>query len=113
MAMLEIGKFTPSEIDAAIIGLDGLQGIIVPILQQENYKNMADKDIQEFKRHIMLAKHALIAMGDYLEEKMNAPENKPLTCEGCESEDSEEMCECCSRAIRKDCYSHKPEGSHT
>ena len=77
--MLEIGKFTPGEIDAAIEGLDGLQGIIVPILQQENYENMADKDIQEFKRHIMLAKHALIAMGDYLEGKMTVQENKPLT----------------------------------
>lgn len=41
------------------------------------------------------------------------PENKPLTCKGCESEYSEEMCNFCSRAIRSDYYARKPEGSES
>lgn len=40
--------------------------------------------------------------------KIQAPSAAPLTCKGCESEDSEEMCEQCSRAIREDCYRRKP-----
>jgi recombinational DNA repair protein RecR len=47
----------------------------------------------------------------YIADRRAATENKALTCRGCESEDSEEMCEYCSRAIRRDCYARKPEGS--
>ena len=68
--MLELCEFKPEEIDEAIEGLDGLQEIIVPILRRENYQGMSDQAIQQFQRHIMLAKHALIAMGDFLESKM-------------------------------------------
>ena len=39
--------------------------------------------------------------------------SKALTCEGCESEYSDEMCEHCSRAIRDDLYARRPEGSET
>lgn len=68
--MLEICEFKPDEIDEAIEGLDGLQKIIVPILRKANYDGMAEQDIQQFQRHIMLANHALIAMGNMLEAKM-------------------------------------------
>lgn len=68
--MLEICAFKPEEIDDAIEGLDGLQEIIVPMLRKANYEGMAEQDIQQFRRCIMLAKHALIAMGDFLEGKM-------------------------------------------
>ena len=67
---IEISKFTPNEIDEAIDGLDDLQDIIVPMLRKANFEGMAEEDVQQFKRHIMLAKHALIAMGDFLESKM-------------------------------------------
>lgn len=65
---VEIVKFTPKEIDEAIEGLDGLQQIIVPILRKSNVDGMAEQDIQQFKRHIMMAKHALIAMGQFIEQ---------------------------------------------
>lgn len=74
--MLEICEFKPEEIDEAIDGLDGLQKIIVPMLRQANYEGMAEQDIQQFQRHIILAKHALIAMGDYLEGKMKGGTGK-------------------------------------
>lgn len=64
---MEIVKFTPKEIDEAIEGLDGLQEIIVPMLRKANFEGMAEQDIQQFKKHIMMAKHALIAMGKFLE----------------------------------------------
>ena len=67
---IEISKFTSNEIDEAIDGLDGLQEIIVPMLRKANFDGMTEEDVQKFKRHIMLAKHALIAMGDFLEFKM-------------------------------------------
>jgi hypothetical protein len=63
---VEIVKYTPKEIDEAIEGLDGLQQIIVPILRK-SFNGMADHGIQQFKRHIMMAKHALIAMGQFME----------------------------------------------
>lgn len=71
--MIEICKFKPTEIDEAIDGLDGLQKIIVPFLRRENHENMGEQDVQQFQRHIMLAKHALIAMGNLLESEMEAP----------------------------------------
>lgn len=77
--MIELCKFKPEEIDEAIEGMDGLQKIIVPVLRQQNYEGMAEQDIMQFQRHIMLAKHALIAMGDFLESKMGETENIPLT----------------------------------
>ena len=64
---VEVVRFTPEEIDEAIEGLDGLQQIIVPILRKSNVDGMAEQDIQQFKKHIMMAKHALIAMGKFLE----------------------------------------------
>lgn len=64
---MEVTKFTPEEIDEAIEGLDGLQEIIVPMLRKANYEGMAEQDIQQFKKHITMAKHALIAMGSFLE----------------------------------------------
>lgn len=61
---IEVCKFTSDEIDEAIEGLDGLQRIIVPLLKKQS-PDMAEKDIQQFKRHIMMAKHALITMGTF------------------------------------------------
>ena len=64
---MEVVRFTPEEIDEAIEGMDGLQEIIVPLLRKINLEGMAEKDIQELKKHIMMAKHALITMGEYME----------------------------------------------
>jgi len=77
--MLEICEFKPEEIDDAITGMDGLQKIIVPILQKANCKAMAEQDIQQFQRHIILAKHALVAMGDFLESKMQKADRNGKT----------------------------------
>lgn len=81
--MIEIAEFRPEEIDEAIEGLDGLQGIIAPFLRSVNKDGMAEQDVQQFVRHLTLAKHALIAMGDFLEGKMSEkkPPNTPLTLE--------------------------------
>lgn len=68
--MFEICQFRPEAINEAIEGLDGLQKIIVPFLRSENFEGIAEQQIQQFKQHIMLAKHALIAMGDMLEAKI-------------------------------------------
>lgn len=68
--MIELCEFKPDEIDEAIDGLDALCEIIVPILRKVNGDGMGEQDAQQFQRHIMLAKHALIAMGDFLEKKM-------------------------------------------
>ena len=68
---MEVVRFTPEEIDEAIEGMDGLQEIIVPLLRKINLEGMAEKDIQELKKHIMMAKHALIAMGKFLELNRN------------------------------------------
>jgi len=67
---MEVARFTPEEIDEAIEGMDGLQEIIVPLLRKINLEGMAEKDIQELKKHIMMAKHALIAMGEYMEGRL-------------------------------------------
>ncbi len=66
---MEVVKFTPKEIDEAIEGLDGLQEIIVPMLRKANFEGMAEQDIQQFKKHITMAKHALIAMASFIELK--------------------------------------------
>ena len=68
--MTEIVKFRPEEIDEAIEGLDGLRDIIAPLLRRINGDGMGEQDAQQFIRQLTLAKHALIAMGDFLEEKM-------------------------------------------
>jgi len=68
---MEVVKFTPQEINEAIEGLGALQEIIVPILKKNNFDDMADQDIQQFKKHIMMAKHALIAMAQFLEFNRN------------------------------------------
>ena len=87
--MLEICEFKPEEIDDAISGMDGLQQIIVPMLRKANYQGMAEQDIQQFLRHITLAKHALVAMGNFLEGQMKAPKEKPLTLEELQKMDGE------------------------
>lgn len=69
--MLEICQFRPEEIYEAIEGMDGLQEILVPVLRKAmGNGNGTEQDIQQFIRHVMLAKHALCAMGDLLEERM-------------------------------------------
>ncbi len=80
--MTEIVKFRPEEINEAIEGLDGLRDIIAPLLRRINGDGLGEQDAQQFIRQLTLAKHALIAMGDFLEEKMSsAPSNAPLTPE--------------------------------
>lgn len=69
--MLEICQFRPEEIDEAIEGMDGLQEILVPVLRKAmGNGNGTEQDIQQFQRHVMLAKHALVAMGGVLEDQM-------------------------------------------
>lgn len=89
--MIEIAEFRPEEIDEAIEGLDGLQGIIAPFLRSVNKDGMGEQDVQQFVRHLTLAKHALIAMGDFLEGKMSEkePPNAPLTLEELREMDGE------------------------
>ena len=67
---MDVVRFTPEEIDEAIEGMDGLQEIIVPLLRKINLEGMAEQDIQQFKKHIMMAKHALIAMGECMEGRL-------------------------------------------
>ena len=67
--MLEIVAFKPEEIDEAIEGLDSLQQIIIPVLVNNTTPPMATIAAEQFVRHITLAKHALVAMGDYLEQE--------------------------------------------
>lgn len=68
--MIEIAEFKPNEIDEAIEGLDGLRSIIVPFLRNVNKDGMGKQDAEQFVRHLTLAKHALIAMGNFLEGQM-------------------------------------------
>ena len=69
--MLEICQFRPEEITEAIEGMDGLQEILVPVLRRSVINgNGTEQDIQQFQRHVMLAKHALIAMAGFLEDQM-------------------------------------------
>lgn len=88
--MIELAEFHPEEIDEAIEGLDGLRDIIAPVLRRINGDGMGEQDVQQFIRCLTLAKHALIAMGDFLEGKM-APEplNSPLTLEQLREMDGE------------------------
>lgn len=78
---MEISEFRPEEIDEAIDGLDGLQEIIAPVLRKLNVDGMGEQDVQQFVRQLTLAKHALIAMGNFLEGKITESEafNTPLT----------------------------------
>ena len=69
--MLEICQFHPEEIGEAIEGMDGLQEILMPVLRNAvGNGNGTEQDIQQFQRHVMLAKHALIAMAGFLEDQM-------------------------------------------
>ena len=77
--MIEIAEFSPNEIDEAIEGLDGLQSIIAPFLRSVNKDGMGEQDVQQFVRHLTIAKHALIAMGNFLEGQMTP--NTLLTLE--------------------------------
>lgn len=71
--MMEICKFKPHEIDEAIEGMDGLRNRIAPILENINYEGMGKQDVEQLTRHLTLAKHALITMGDFLEKQMSSP----------------------------------------
>ena len=66
---IEICKFTAEEIDEALEGLDGLQKIIAPLLKKIDYEGKGDEDAVQFRQCIKIAKHALIAMADFLEKK--------------------------------------------
>lgn len=80
--MIELAEFHPEEINEAIEGLDGLRDIIAPVLRRINGDGMGEQDVQQFIRCLTLAKHALIAMGDFLEGKMaTEPLSGPLTSE--------------------------------
>lgn len=59
----EILRFTQDDIEEAIVGLDGLQEIIVPFLLKQDHEGRGVEDAEKFKQHIMLAKHALVLMG--------------------------------------------------
>lgn len=78
--MLEICQFRPEEIGEAIEGMDGLQQVVVPVLRRAMMNGRGtEEDVQQFLRHIMLAKHALIAMGDFLQKQMGGKENGEKT----------------------------------
>ena len=68
--MIEICEFHPEEIDETIEALDVFQQIIAPLLRSINYEEMGEEDVQDFTRHITLAKHAMILVGDFLEAQM-------------------------------------------
>lgn len=90
--MIELAKFQPEEIDEAIEGLDGLRDIIAPVLRRINGDGMGEQDVQQFIRQLTLAKHALIAMGGFLETGMKmvqASSNAPLTLEELREMDGE------------------------
>lgn len=77
--MLEICQFRPEEIDEAIEGMEGLQEILVPVLRKAvGNGNGTEQDIQQFQRHVMLAKHALGALGALLEERMGEKADEPV-----------------------------------
>lgn len=77
--MIEIAEFKPEDINEAIEGLDGLRDLIAPVLRSANKDGMGEQDVQQFVRHLTLAKHALIAMGDSMEGQMTP--NEQLTTE--------------------------------
>ena len=68
--MIEIAEFKPEEIDDTIEALDTLQGILVPFFKKMNFEGLGEQDAPDFVRSITLAKHALIAMVNFLEKKM-------------------------------------------
>ena len=68
--MLEITQFQPEEIDEAIEAMDVLRDIMGPFLRSVNYDGMGEEDVQQMVRHLTLAKHALILMGDFMERMM-------------------------------------------
>lgn len=71
--MIEICQFTPEDIGDAIAGLDGLRDILVPVLDRAmDGGHGSREDVQQFIRHLTLAKHALAAMADILERRMGA-----------------------------------------
>ena len=77
--MLEICQFQPEEIGEAIEGMDGLQEILVPILRKAmGNGNGTEQDVQQFQRHVMLAKHALAAMGGFLEGRLGEKDDEPV-----------------------------------
>ena len=55
--LLEEGKM--KNLDRAIIGMEELEKIIVPILKETNYQGQGERDIKEFKEDINLAVYAL------------------------------------------------------
>lgn len=85
--MFEITQFRPDEIDEAIEAMDGLRDVIIPFLRSLNGDGMGEQDAQQCVRHLTLAKHALIAMGDFLEGKMQP--NNLLTLEELRQMDGE------------------------
>ena len=68
--MIEIAQFKPEEIDDAITAMDTFQDTLVPFFKKVNFEGLGEKDAQDFVRAVTLSKHALIAMGDFLEKKM-------------------------------------------
>ena len=89
--MIEITEFKTEEIDDTIEALDTLQGILVPFFKKMNFEGLGEQDAQDFVRSITLAKHALIAMGDFLEKKMNI--RKPTNGDKIRSMSDEELAE--------------------
>ena len=76
--MIEIAEFRPEEINEAITSMDGLRNMIAPVLRSINKDGMGEQDVQQFVRHLTLAKHALIATGNLLEGQM-VPNNQLTT----------------------------------
>lgn len=79
--MIELAKFRPEEINEAIEGMDELRDILAPLLRHINWDDMGEQDAQQCIRQLTLAKHALIAMGDFLEEKMPSARAKDQFCQ--------------------------------
>lgn len=70
--------------------MDGLRDIIAPVLRRINGDGMGEQDVQQFVRCLTLAKHALIAMGSFLEREMvPEPLSSPLTLEQLREMDGE------------------------
>ncbi len=68
--MIEICEFHPEEIDEVIESLNELQHLIVPLLREKSSEGQGEEDARQFQRHIMLAKHAVVMMGDFLASQM-------------------------------------------
>ena len=50
--------------------MDVLRDIMGPFLRSVNADGMGEEDVRQMVRHLTLAKHALILMGDYIEKMM-------------------------------------------